>query len=78
MYNFFLVKLRNLPHTKKTQYMKELFKDFLTPNLSNGIFLKKRRNMELQEGEGGINEVAVVIVAVFDGLSKCIFSYCLK
>ena len=44
--------------------MKELFKDFLTPNLSNGIFLKKRRNMELQEGEGGINEVAVVIVAV--------------
>ena len=34
--------------------------------------------MELQEGEGGINEVAVVIVAVFDGLSKCIFSYCLK
>ena len=58
--------------------MKELFKDFLTPNLSNGIFLKKRRNMELQEGEGGINEVAVVIVAVFDGLSKCIFSYCLK
>ena len=23
-------------------------------NLSNGIFLKKRRNMELQEGEGGL------------------------
>lgn len=33
--------------------------------------------MDLQEGEAGIIEV-VVIVAVCDGLSKCIFSYCLE
>lgn len=61
-----------MPYIKKTQYMKELSMTSYLWFKQSSIPEKEKKYAAAGEGEGAINEV---IVAIFDGLSNCLFSY---